>query len=152
MLPNAPEPATLDQQQILDALKRLSDGDLSVQLPTGQGGTAGEIADTFNSHVHMLNNFASELTRVAREMGTDGRYGPQAEVAGLAGFWKLMVDEVNVMAAQLTNQIRDIGNVARASSPQSGPGGSQAMKRLLARPGYLSRPRTRRSMRRFIVS
>jgi HAMP domain-containing protein len=67
-----------------------------------------------NTMVDQLNSFASEVTRVAREVGTEGKLGGQAEVPGVAGTWKDLTDNVNSMASNLTNQVRNIANVATA--------------------------------------
>src|SRR5205085_277599 len=77
----------------------------------------GEVLDlknTINTMVDQLNSFASEVTRVAREVGTDGKLGGQAEVNGVAGTWKDLTDNVNVMAANLTAQVRNIAQVTTA--------------------------------------
>jgi len=72
------------------------------------------IATTTNTMVDQLNSFASEVTRVAQEVGTDGVLGGQAEIPGVSGTWKDLTDRVNVMAASLTSQVRDIANVTTA--------------------------------------
>src|SRR5207237_2645729 len=69
---------------------------------------------TINKMVDNLNTFASEVTRVAREVGTEGKLGGQAEVKGVAGTWKGLTDNVNAMAGSLTAQVRDIARVATA--------------------------------------
>jgi len=74
----------------------------------------GEILDlknTINTMVEQLNSFAFEVTRVAREVGTEGKLGGQAEVRGVAGTWKDLTDSVNMMASNLTNQVRGIAKV-----------------------------------------
>src|SRR5258707_11643816 len=73
-----------------------------------------ELKDTINTMVDQLNAFASEVTRVAREVGTDGKLGGQAEVSGVGGVWKDLTDNVNLLAGQLTNQIRNIAEVTTA--------------------------------------
>src|SRR5690606_2035457 len=73
-----------------------------------------ELKNTINTMVDQLNSFASEVTRVAREVGTEGKLGGQATVPGVAGTWKGLTDNVNVMAANLTNQVREIADVATA--------------------------------------
>src|SRR5207253_494173 len=73
-----------------------------------------ELKDTINTMVDQLNSFASEVTRVAREVGTEGRLGGQAQVPGVAGTWKDLTDNVNSMASNLTAQVRNIAEVATA--------------------------------------
>ena len=73
-----------------------------------------ELKDTINTMVDQLNSFASEVTRVAREVGTDSKLGGQAEVKGVAGTWKDLTDNVNFMAANLTTQVRGIAKVVTA--------------------------------------
>ena len=94
------------------ALAAVADGDLSQRpMVSGQGDVA-ELAETINSMTATLRIFASEVTRVAREVGTDGRLGGQAQVPGVAGTWKDLTDSVNLMAGNLTAQVRDISSVA----------------------------------------
>src|SRR5204862_422690 len=73
-----------------------------------------ELKDTINTMVDQLNSFASEVTRVAREVGTEGKLGGQAAVPGVAGTWKNLTDSVNWMASNLTGQVRNIADVATA--------------------------------------
>jgi HAMP domain-containing protein len=73
-----------------------------------------ELKDTINTMVDQLNSFASEVSRVAREVGTDGKLGGQAQVKGVAGTWKDLTDNVNSMAANLTGQVRNIAEVTTA--------------------------------------
>src|SRR5205823_7867314 len=73
-----------------------------------------ELKDTMNTMVDQLRSFASEVTRVAREVGTEGKLGGQADVKGVAGTWKDLTDSVNFMAASLTSQVRDIAQVTTA--------------------------------------
>src|SRR5205814_1423571 len=73
-----------------------------------------ELKNTINTMVDQLNSFASEVTRVAREVGTEGKLGGQAEVRGVAGTWKDLTDNVNSMAANLTTQVRGIAKVVTA--------------------------------------
>ena len=73
-----------------------------------------ELKNTINTMVDQLNGFAGEVTRVAREVGTEGRLGGQAQVPGVAGTWKDLTDTVNVMAANLTEQVRGIVKVVTA--------------------------------------
>ena len=73
-----------------------------------------ELKNTINTMVDQLNAFASEVTRVAREVGTEGKLGGQAEVKGVGGVWKDLTDTVNFMAGNLTNQVRNIAEVTTA--------------------------------------
>src|SRR5205814_4703309 len=73
-----------------------------------------ELKYTINTMVDQLSSFASEVTRVAREVGTDGKLGGQANVEGVAGTWKDLTDSVNMMASNLTVQLRDVSKVATA--------------------------------------
>ncbi len=73
-----------------------------------------ELKNTINTMVDQLNAFAGEVTRVAREVGTDGKLGGQAQVSGVAGTWKDLTDNVNFMASNLTGQVRNIAEVATA--------------------------------------
>ena len=89
-------------------------GDLSRKLTVDVKGEILELKNTINTMVDQLNAFAAEVTRVAREVGTEGKLGGQAQVAGVAGIWKELTDNVNVMAANLTNQVRGIVKVVTA--------------------------------------
>jgi signal transduction histidine kinase len=89
-------------------------GDLSRKITVDVKGEILELKDTINTMVDQLNSFASEVTRVAREVGTEGKLGGQAEVPGVAGTWKDLTDSVNVMAANLTDQVRGIVKVVTA--------------------------------------
>jgi HAMP domain-containing protein len=104
---------TLDLQQLLRVLQALRDGDLSQRMPTGQSGVAGEIAATINATFDQLNAATSEVTRIAREIGTEGRYGGQAVVEDVSGTWKELIDGVNVMAVNLTCQVRNITQITK---------------------------------------
>ncbi|MEU6038501.1 HAMP domain-containing protein [Actinomadura sp. NPDC047616] len=99
---------------LLDGLTAVRDGDFSTRLPDDADGLMGEIASVFNGMVDQLSLFTSEVTRVAREVGTEGRLGGQAKVHGVSGTWKDLTDSVNAMAGNLTRQVRDIAQVATA--------------------------------------
>src|SRR5206468_1068029 len=106
----------LEVSRVLDAVAR---GDLSQRMASTIDGKPlkGEykrLADTINTMVDQLNSFASEVTRVAREVGTEGRLGGQAQVRGVAGVWKDLTDSVNFMAGNLTTQVRGIAEVTTA--------------------------------------
>jgi hypothetical protein len=89
----------------------VANGDLSKKITVDVRGEILELKETINTMVDQLNSFASEVTRVAREVGTDGKLGGQAEVKGVAGTWKDLTDSVNFMADRLTNQVRGIAKV-----------------------------------------
>src|SRR5437764_9045580 len=89
-------------------------GDLSTKITVDARGEILELKNTVNTMVDQLNAFASEVTRVAREVGTEGRLGGQADVKGVGGTWKDLTDSVNSMAGNLTNQVRNIADVTTA--------------------------------------
>src|SRR6185369_6733394 len=89
-------------------------GDLSTKITVDVRGEILELKDTINTMVDQLNSFASEVTRVAREVGTEGKLGGQAEVKGVGGTWKDLTDSVNSMASNLTGQVRNIAGVTTA--------------------------------------
>ncbi|HET9716059.1 MAG TPA: HAMP domain-containing protein [Pseudolabrys sp.] len=97
--------------QVTTAVAR---GDLSRKITVDVRGEILELKDTINTMVDQLNGFASEVTRVAREVGTEGNLGGQAQVPGVAGTWKDLTDSVNFMASNLTAQVRNIADVATA--------------------------------------
>src|SRR5262249_40621685 len=97
--------------QVTTAVAR---GDLSRKITVDVRGEILELKDTFNTMVDQLNSFASEVTRVAREVGTEGKLGGQAQVPGVAGTWKALTDSVNFMASNLPAQVRNIADVATA--------------------------------------
>ncbi|QMU77328.1 HAMP domain-containing protein [Streptacidiphilus sp. PB12-B1b] len=101
-------------RQLLAGLTAVRDGDFGTRLPGDADGLLGEIATVFNGMVDQLSLFTSEVTRVAREVGTEGQLGGQAEVPGVSGTWKDLTDSVNAMAGNLTSQVRDIAQVATA--------------------------------------
>ncbi|MGZ6709220.1 MAG: ATP-binding protein, partial [Solirubrobacteraceae bacterium] len=92
----------------------VANGDLSKKITVEAKGEVAALADTINTMVDQLRAFAAEVTRVAREVGTEGKLGGQAEVPGVAGTWKDLTDNVNFMAANLTSQVRNIAQVATA--------------------------------------
>ncbi|WP_194923106.1 hybrid sensor histidine kinase/response regulator [Catenulispora pinisilvae] len=100
--------------QLLAGLTAVRDGDFGTRLPEDGDGLLVEIATVFNGMVDQLSLFTSEVTRVAREVGTDGRLGGQAEVPGVSGTWKDLTESVNAMAGNLTAQVRSIARVATA--------------------------------------
>src|SRR5258706_434538 len=101
-------------RNIADATPAVANGDLSRKITADARGEILELKNTINTMVDQLNAFASEVTRVAREVGTDGKLGGQAEVKGVAGVWKDLTDNVNLMANNLTGQVRNIADVTTA--------------------------------------
>ncbi|MDX3763615.1 HAMP domain-containing protein [Streptomyces mirabilis] len=101
-------------RQFLAGLTAVRDGDFGTRLPDDADGLLGEIATVFNGMVDQLSLFTSEVTRVAREVGTEGTLGGQADVPGVSGTWADLTDSVNAMAGNLTTQVRDIAQVATA--------------------------------------
>ena len=102
---------TSQVRNIAEVTTAVANGDLSKKITVEGQGEILELKSTINTMVDQLNGFASEVTRVAREVGTDGKLGGQAEVKGVGGTWKDLTDNVNLMAGQLTNQIRNIAEV-----------------------------------------
>src|SRR6201985_753453 len=92
----------------------VANGDLSRKIEVDVKGEILELKEAINTMVEQLRGFASEVTRVAREVGTEGKLGGQAVVPGVAGVWKDLTDNVNGMAANLTGQVRNIADVTTA--------------------------------------
>jgi len=105
---------TAQVRNIAEVTTAVARGDLSRQITVDVKGEILELKNTINTMVDQLNAFASEVSRVAREVGTEGKLGGQAEVSGVAGTWKDLTDNVNVMAANLTDQVRGIVKVVTA--------------------------------------
>jgi HAMP domain-containing protein/CheY-like chemotaxis protein/signal transduction histidine kinase len=105
---------TAQVRNIAEVSTAMANGDLSKKITVDVRGEILQLKETINSTVDQLNAFASEVTRVAREVGTDGRLGGQAIVRGVAGTWKDLTDSVNSMASNLTAQVRNIAEVATA--------------------------------------
>jgi HAMP domain-containing protein/CheY-like chemotaxis protein/signal transduction histidine kinase len=105
---------TAQVRNIAEVTTAVARGDLSRKITVDVKGEILELKDTINTMVDQLNAFAAEVTRVAREVGTDGKLGGQAQVPGVAGTWKDLTDNVNVMAANLTEQVRGIVKVVTA--------------------------------------
>ena len=105
---------TSQVRNIADVTKAVANGDLSKKITVDVKGEILELKDTMNTMVDQLRSFASEVTRVAREVGTDGKLGGQADVKGVAGTWKDLTDSVNSMAGNLTSQVRNIADVTKA--------------------------------------
>src|SRR5689334_5001411 len=105
---------TAQVRNIAEVTTAVARGDLSRKITVDVKGEILELKDTINTMVDQLNGFASEVTRVAREVGTEGKLGGQAVVPGVAGTWKNLTDSVNSMASNLTGQVRNIADVATA--------------------------------------
>jgi len=101
-------------RNIAEVTTAVANGDLSKKITVDVRGEILELKNTINTMVDQLNGFASEVTRVAREVGSDGKLGGQAQVPGVAGTWKDLTDNVNFMASNLTDQVRNIADVATA--------------------------------------
>jgi HAMP domain-containing protein/CheY-like chemotaxis protein/signal transduction histidine kinase len=105
---------TAQVRNIAEVTTAVALGDLSKKITVDVRGEILELKNTINTMVDQLNSFASEVTRVAREVGTEGRLGGQAQVKGVSGTWKDLTDNVNTMASNLTNQVRNIAQVTTA--------------------------------------
>jgi HAMP domain-containing protein/CheY-like chemotaxis protein/signal transduction histidine kinase len=101
-------------RNIADVTTAVANGDLSKKITADARGEILELKNTINTMVDQLNTFSGEVTRVAREVGTEGRLGGQAQVKGVSGTWKDLTDSVNYMASNLTNQVRNIAQVTTA--------------------------------------
>ena len=101
-------------RNIADVTIAVANGDLSKKITVDVRGEILQLKETINTMVEQLRSFASEVTRVAREVGTEGRLGVQAVVPGVAGTWKDLTDSVNTMGANLTAQVRNIAEVTTA--------------------------------------
>src|SRR5678816_3669003 len=101
-------------RNIADVTKAVAAGDLSKKITVDVKGEILELKNTVNTMVDQLRSFASEVTRVAREVGTEGKLGGQADVQGVSGTWKDLTDSVNFMAGNLTSQVRNIAKVVTA--------------------------------------
>ncbi|MFD9065474.1 HAMP domain-containing protein [Kitasatospora purpeofusca] len=112
--PSATQVGVPELRLLLAGLTAVRDGDFGTRLPDDADGLLGEIATVFNGMVDQLSRFTSEVTRVAREVGTEGRLGGQAQVPAVSGTWADLTDSVNAMAGNLTTQVRDIAQVATA--------------------------------------
>src|SRR5262249_26054046 len=102
---------TSQVRNIADVTTAVTDADRSKKITVDVKVEILELKNTINTMVEQLNSFASEVTRVAREVGTEGKLGGQAEVQGVAGTWKDLTNNVNFMAGNLTNQVRGIAKV-----------------------------------------
>jgi HAMP domain-containing protein len=105
---------TAQVRNIAEVAIAVANGDMSKKITVDVRGEILQLKETLNTMVDQLRAFASEVTRVAREVGTEGKLGGQAKVKGVAGTWKDLTDSVNSMAANLTNQVRNIATVTTA--------------------------------------
>src|SRR5437867_5626615 len=105
---------TAQVRNIADVTIAVANGDLSKKLTVDVRGEILQLKEAINTMVDQLNAFAAEVTRVAREAGTEGKLGGQAMVPGVAGTWKDLTDNVNSMAGNLTGQVRNIAEVTTA--------------------------------------
>jgi len=105
---------TSQVRNIADVTTAVATGDLSKKITVAVKGEVLELKNTINTMVDQLSTFADEVTRVAREVGTDGRLGGQAQVKGVSGTWKDLTDNVNTLAGNLTDQVRNIADVTTA--------------------------------------
>jgi HAMP domain-containing protein len=101
-------------RNIAEVTTAVAKGDLSRKISVDAKGEVNELKNTINTMVDQLRSFASEVTRVAREVGTEGKLGGQADVKGVAGTWKDLTDNVNVLAGNLINQVCNIALVMTA--------------------------------------
>src|SRR3712207_5074564 len=101
-------------RNIADVTIAVANGDLSKKITVDVRGEILQLKDTVNTMVDQLRSFAAEVTRVAREVGTEGTLGGQANVEGVSGTWRDLTDSVNSMASNLTDQVRNIAHVATA--------------------------------------
>jgi HAMP domain-containing protein len=102
---------TAQVRNIAEVTTAVAKGDLSKKIAVDVQGEILELKNTINTMVDQLNGFAAEVTRVAREVGTEGKLGGQATVPGVAGTWKDLTDNVNTLASNLTSQVRNIADV-----------------------------------------
>src|SRR5207244_2124412 len=105
---------TAQVRNIAEVTTAVANGDLSRKITVDAKGEVQELKNTINSMVDQLRSFAGEVTRVAKEVGTDGKLGGQAEVRGVSGVWNDLTDNVNFMASNLTTQVRGIARVVTA--------------------------------------
>src|SRR5467141_4564125 len=105
---------TVQLRDVSKVATAIANGDLGQKITVDVKGEILQIKDVINKMVDQLNTFGSEVTRVASEVGTEGKLGGQADVKGVAGTWKDLTDSVNSMASNLTNQVRNIADVTTA--------------------------------------
>src|SRR5437867_12565119 len=107
---------TVQMRNIAEVTPAVANGDLSKKITVDVKGELLQLKNTINTMVDRLRSFAAEVTRVAREVGTEGKLGGQADVKGVAGTWKDLTDSVNSMASNLTSQVRNMSNVTTANT------------------------------------
>src|SRR5205823_3478928 len=105
---------TVQLRDVSKVATAIASGDLTQKITVDVRGEILQIKDVINTMVDQLSSFAPDATRVAREVGTEGRLGGQADVRGVAGTWKDLTDSVNFMASNLTGQVRNIADVTTA--------------------------------------
>ena len=105
---------TAQVRNIAEVATAVAEGDLSKKITVNVSGEILQLKETINTMVDQLNGFAGEVTRMAREVGTEGKLGGQAQVPGVAGTWKDLTDNVNQLAGNLTSQVRNIAQVTTA--------------------------------------
>src|SRR5438045_7696511 len=105
---------TAQVRNIAEVTTAVANGDLSRKITVDAKGEVQELNNTINKMAEQLRSFAGEVTRVAKEVGTDGKLGGQADVKGVSGVWKDLTDNVNFMASNLTGQVRNIAHVMTA--------------------------------------
>src|SRR3989440_3548866 len=105
---------TTQVRNIADVTTAVANGDLTRKITVEARGEVAALADTINRMVDQLSSFADEVTRVAREVGTEGILGGQANVKGVSGTWKDLTDSVNGLSSSLTDQVRNIAEVTTA--------------------------------------
>src|SRR5213080_3065119 len=105
---------TSQVRNIAQVTTAVANGDLSQQITVDVKGEILELKNTVNTMVGQLSSFADQVTRVAREVGTEGKLGGQAEVKGVSGTWRDLTESVNFMASNLTDQVRNISQVSKA--------------------------------------
>src|SRR6201996_7671721 len=101
-------------REIATVTKAVAKGDLSQKVQSRAKGEIFDLQHTINTMVDQLRSFATEVTRVARDVGTEGKLGGQAQIAGIQGMWNDLTVNVNAMASNLTTQVRDIAEVTTA--------------------------------------
>src|SRR5205823_7915588 len=105
---------TTQVRNIAEVTTAVANGDLGRKITVEASGEVAALAETINRMVDQLSSFADEVTRVAREVGTEGQLGGQANVKGVSGTWKDLTDNVNTLADNLTSQVRNIAEVTTA--------------------------------------
>src|SRR3989449_6252622 len=105
---------TAQVRNIADVTTAVAQGDLSKKITVDVKGEVLELKETVNTMVDQLRAFSAEVTRVAKEVGTEGKLGGQANVEGVSGVWKDLTDNVNTLAGNLTDQVRNIADVTTA--------------------------------------